>query len=745
MDSKKRLLALVTTLVCGSLGGLAPISVMAQDAGDEAENSLVIEEIIVTARKREESLQDIPVAVTAFSAADIEAAGLRDVRDVAALTPGFNVAPLFGGDASTPVIRGLSTTIGEANVGFFVDGVYMGARQTMSNLLGNFVERIEVAKGPQSALYGRNTFGGAINYVTRKPSGVFEGEVEGIYGSDGKQSIRATVGGPFGDSRLSYRVAALSDQFDGFYKNELTGGTLDDRDTKSALGALYWEGESVDIDFNMVYSEVDDGDAPMRFEENNDFFTSFAGLPPDYQMFTGEVPAHKDGFAMTPGGVDREQLFSSLKIEWDYGSGIFTSITGYNDFSHDRSTDSDYSANDYHYTTSYNDVTEISQEFRLTSTGDGNVRWMAGVYLYSLDNDNDIHAAYQGFLLPIFGGATSVTSEETDSLAVFGSLDWDINDSMTLGFMARYGNEEKSVLAVDTPLPVGAPGVYENKDDWNSFQPRVSFDWRFSDDHMAYVSWAYAEKAGGFNIVTLTGNVLPEERTYDPETSNNYEIGMKSTWADGRVLTTLAAYYIKWDDQIVRAIGGQGALLNINAGQTTSKGIEFELMAQLSENWDLRAGLSYNDSKYDEYFFAILAAIGMDPVLDGTELQYTPDFTGNISLGYTLPMSSGWDWFNRLDASYADSQTIVQTANAYVGSANRVNFRTGFSNDNWVVTLWAYNLFEPDTASTGVFTGNPSRLPDLFIFGTRQGFPAFSPLVTSPDRASYGVTVKYRW
>ena len=730
------------SLLCGTVCGIASTSVLAVG---EAENSLAIEEIIVTARKREESLQDIPVSVTAFSAADIEAAGLRDVQDVAMLTPGFNLAPLFGGDQATPVIRGLSTTIGEPNVGFFVDGVYMGSRQTMTNLLGNFVERIEVAKGPQSALYGRNTFGGAINYVTRKPSGEFEGEVEGTYGSDGKKAIRATIGGPMGDNGFSYRLAALADQFDGFYKNELTGKDLDDRDTKSALGAIYWEGDSVNVDFNVVYSQVDDGDNPIRFEENNDIFASFSGLPPDYQMFTGEVPAHKDGFAMTPGGLDREQTFSSLKIEWDAGPALFTSITGYNTFSHDRMSDDDYSANDYHYATTLNDVSEFNQEFRLTSNNNSSVRWMAGAYYYSLDDSNDSNVAYTGFLLNIFGGLHSLTFQDTDSIAVFASIDWDMTDDMTWTFSARYGNEEKSVVAIDTPLPGGVGIVYENKDDWNSFLPRVSFDWRFSDDHMAYASWAYAEKAGGFNIVTVTGNVLPQERTYDPETSNNYEIGLKSTWADGRVLTTLAAYYIRWEDQIVRAIGGAGALLNVNAGQTTSKGLEFELMAQLSENWDLRAGLSYNDSKYDDYFFAILGAIGMDPDLRGADLQYAPDFTGNISLGYTLPMSSGWDWFSRLDASYTDSQTIVQTGNAYVGSANRVNFRTGFSNDDWTVTLWAYNLFEPNTASTGVFTGNPSRLPDLFVYGQRQGFPAFSALVTSPDRASYGVTVKYRF
>ena len=739
---QKKLYLTMTALLCGSfITGTA----FSQDENQTAEtaDAPVMEEVLVTTRKREESIMEVPIAVTAFTSADIENAGIQNVADVAALTPGFNVAPLFSGDAMTPVIRGLSTTIGEANVGFFVDGVYMGARQTMSNLLGNFIERIEVAKGPQSALYGRNTFGGAINYVTKKPSGSFEGEVEATYGNNNKQALRATLGGPIGDGGLSYRIAAMSDTTDGFYKNELNGKPLDDRDTKSALGSLYWEGESLEVKFNLIYSEVSNGDSPLRFEENNDFFTSFAGLPPDYQMFTGKVPAHKDGFAVTPGGVEREQIFSSVNLDWDLDSMVFTSITGYNDFTHDRATDDDYSANDYHYTTSDNDVNEISQEFRLTSMNDGNFQWMVGGYYYSLDNDTLVNSAYTGWLLPIFGGINSDISEGTDSLAVFGSVDWNFTDTLALNISARYGNEEKSVNVTDTDLKSGASGTYVNKDDWNSFQPRVSLNWQFSDEHMAYASWAYAEKAGGFNVVTITGGVLPDERTYDPESSNNYEVGVKSSWADGRVQTTAAAYYIDWTDQIVRAIGAGGAILNTNAGESSSKGVEFEMMTQLSDYVDLRMGLSYNDAEYEEYFFAILGAIGMNPVLDGQPLQYTPDWTGNISLGFTQPLSSGWEFFVRGYASYTDEQTIVQTGNAMVPSTTRLNVRAGWRNDNWDVTLWAENLFEPNDALTGVFTGNPSRLPDLFIFGARQGFPAFSPLVTSPDRMQVGLTVKY--
>jgi iron complex outermembrane receptor protein len=220
---------------------------------------------------------------------------------------------------------------------------------------------------------------------------------------------------------------------------------------------------------------------------------------------------------------------------------VFTSITGYNDFTHDRAGDDDYSANDYHYTTSDNDVNEFSQEFRLTSMSDGNFQWMVGAYYYTLDNDTLVNSAYTGWLLPIFGGINSDISEGTDSLAVFGSVDWNFTDTLALNISARYGNEEKSVHVTDTDLKTGATGTYINKNDWNSFQPRVSLNWQFADDHMAYASWAYSEKAGGFNVVTITGGVLPEARTYDPESSTNYEIGGLSSWAAGRVQTTAAA------------------------------------------------------------------------------------------------------------------------------------------------------------------------------------------------------------
>ncbi len=737
MNKKKLSLILSSSFLCSMAGGMAASPALGADA-------LALEEVIVTARKRAESLQDIPMAITAFTAADIQNAGIRNVQDVASLTAGFNMAPLLGGDAATPVIRGLSTTIGEPNVGFFIDGVYTGSRLTMNRRLGHFVERIEVAKGPQSALYGRNAFGGAVNYVTRRAGDEFDGEVEATIGSDGKQEFRATVGGPIGDSGLGYRVGLLSDEFDGYFKNELTGGDLDSRDTKGALGTLSWSGDSLNIDFNLMYSEEDHGDLANRQVEDNDFFGSFRGLPPANQMYVGNLPTFDDGFAVTPGGLEREQTFSSLKFDWDFGAATLTSITGYNDFSHLRTIDDDYSAREIHTVITDNDVTELSQEFRLTGNTQSSLQWMVGVYYYDLSDDIDVTSKYDDSIPPIhplLASTYTVTDQTTEDMAIFGSLDWFITEELTLGVSGRYGEESKDVDVLNTDTNSGAVGTFSADDDWTSFQPKVSLDWQFSDNHMAYASYALAEKSGGFNVVTTTGQILPEERFYDPETSDNYEIGLKSTFADGRVQTTLAAYYIKWEDQIVRAIGETGAVLNINAGESTSKGIEFEMQALLSEHWDLGLGISYNDAQYDDYFFAILGEIGIDPQLKGTTLQYTPEWTGNMSLSYTLPVFGNWEWVTRLDADYIDDQTAVQSGHAIIEGVTKINLRTSLRNDHWLLTLWSYNLTDEEYTASAAFISDPSTVPDAFFLG--EGFSVFNPLVTVGEPLSYGATIQY--
>jgi len=314
MNRTKKLLTLMVG--ASTLPFVYAAPAFAQDDGaDDGDRDV----IIVTTRKREESLQTVPVAVTAFTADDIESARITDVEDIALLTPGFTFAPLFGGGASTPVIRGQSTTIGEPNVGFFIDGVYQSSRTIMDSLLGDSIARVEVAKGPQSALYGRNTFAGAVNFITKDPSNEFEGTLELTGGKSGHFDGRANISGPLIENGLYFRLGGRFFRRDGYFTNELTGDDLDDRQTFVVSGALTaTPAPNFEATLRVGYEDTDDGDDPLRFAMNNaaPANPTPAPLPTALQLFVGEVPNEQTGFAVTPGFVDRENLTTSFSMDW---------------------------------------------------------------------------------------------------------------------------------------------------------------------------------------------------------------------------------------------------------------------------------------------------------------------------------------------------------------------------------------------------------------------------------------------
>lgn len=729
-----------------------------------------IEEIIVTSRKREENMQSVPIAITAFSAKDIEEAGIKNIEDVALLTPGFTISSLFGSSgAVTPVIRGLSQTIGEANVGFFIDGVYQSSRATMQALLGNSIERIEISKGPQSALYGRNTFGGAINYVTKKPDNETIGSIEGTAGNFGLIEFSGSVAGPIAEDRLFYRVAYMHNERDGYFTNELTGDPLDNRNTDVIAGMLTaTPNESLDISFRIGFEDTNDGDEPLQFITNNSHPAAIFGFPiPINQLYTGELPNFTDGFAFTPGSLERQNLTSSLSINWDAEDFVISSITGYNDLKVEDHTDDDYEARSIHEASSLTEQTEFSQELRITSTGESNFRWMFGGYYYKLDTEvanegrnvgegADLQTRLAVFGLPFIGSGSikSSANEETENYAAFGQLQFDVSDQLTATFSGRYSHETKTVSAIDTPQGA-ASTTFDDTASFNEFVPKFSLDYQVNDDALLYASVAKAVKSGGFNVVTVAGTILDEERRYSPENSWNYEIGAKTSWYDNRLVFNIAAYYIKWNNQIVRALGGATgtAVLNVNAGETTSKGIEVELTAKPAKGLGLRAGFSYTDAAYDDFDFTTLTLIGItDTQLAGTRLQYSSKYTLNGTIDYHTPITDNIEWFGRFDIMYQTNQSAVQTADAFSGDRSIANLRTGFEYDNITLTFWVKNLFDNRVANNGVFVPNPARrfdaanaLPTLFGipgFGPLDGFEAFSGLVQGSPPRTFGVTAR---
>lgn len=725
-----------------------PAGIYAAEADAAEADLLSLGEMVVTTRKREETLQEVPIAITAFSAQQIEDADIQSVEDIALMTPGFTYTPIFGGKVGNPVIRGASTTIGEPNVGFFIDGVYQESRGVMEAMFGDEIERIEIAKGPQSALYGRNTFAGAINYITKQPSNEREGRFEVTLGNEGRKDARFSHSGAITEDTLFYRVGAMHSGFDGFYKNELTGGDLDDKQSNVySLSLLALPADNVEMVFRIGVENTNDGDDALQFVENNNLFSPTLG---DFQIFSGDMPSLTNGFAVTPGHNERDNITSSFRLDWDLEQVTFTSITGYNDLELDSLVDADYEAREIRLSESNIESTEFSQEFRLTSI-DQPIRWMTGVYFYDIDRESDLREAFvDGTPVSPLGGGRfpnlqSDIDESTRNWAAFGSLGFDLSDQLALTFSGRYAYEKKEIDVVDTNLTSLATAQFKDSASFNNFTPKVALDYQLTDNAMIYTSVAKAVKAGGFNSATASGAVLPNERIYDEEKSLNYEIGVKSSWLNNRLTANLALFYIDWEDQIVRALGETGAVLNTNAGESSSKGFELELAAKPSENWDLSAGLAYTDAEYDDYTFAAVAPLGLNPIADGNPLQFVSEWTANISVQYVkLFAIADFDWKTRIDGLYQSEQRVQALDEIGVIPDRTIfNLRSTLENDRYAITLWAKNLFDNDEGLGSIVIPNSAVWNDAG-FGLR-GVQAFQGLVQAPNERTFGLTASVKF
>lgn len=740
----------------------------AQQTGGQAATEAETDsgEILVTARKREEALQSVPIAISAFTEATIEAAGVDSVEEIAQMTPGFTFTPLFGGGAATPVIRGQSTTIGEPNVGFFLDGVYQSSRSLMDSILGDDIARVEIVKGPQSALYGRNTFGGAVNIISRAPDNELSGRGLVEAGDYGSFALRASVNFPLVEDKLFARLGVNYRKSDGYFTNSLNGQNLDER--RSAIVSASIEArpsDTLSIRLRVANENTDDGDDPIVFAANNGRPANLAGppFPPANQIFIGELKSPKI-FAVTPGHNDRNLTATSLSVDLDLGAATLTSISGHNDLKLDTAVDGDYSAVRARYTTSLTDLSELSQELRLTSNGDSRLSWLAGAYYFRLKSKSHLEDFWAADALPfasnlalpggvrrqLLGGLINDLQEKTENFAVFGQLGYKITDQLRVTAEGRWNTETKSVNSTDaSQLTRLVTGTYVNRRKFQKFLPRFTLDYKASDGILLYASAAQAQKAGGFNVVTVSGGILDSERTYDPETAWSYELGAKTSWMDGRLTLNVAGYYIDWSDQIVRALGATFATLNTNAGQTTVKGVEVEMRARPAQGLDISAGVAYTDSAYDKYTFGTLALLGMNPVLDGTRLQFVSKWQANASVQYVVPLSSSISWFNRVDVSHLSDQSAVQTADATVGAVTNVNVRTGFDFNKISLRLFVNNLTKENAAPAAAFTPSAAQhltwVQGALGLGPRVGLEAFGGAVTARAPRTWGASLGFKF
>jgi len=632
----------VSLAVVAALGGTQALS-QANTAPQGGADGL--QEIVVTARKREEALQDVPLTVTAVGAAQIEELGIKDSRELALFVPGFSNVASFGRNSSErPTIRGQSNILGAPNASYFVDGVYISGSATNTETAN--LERIEVIKGPQAALYGRATFAGAINYVTKQPSETFEGKVTATVGEFSQQDVTAYVSGPMSDS-LSYFLAATHTEIGGFYTNPLDArDDLGAEQTDGLTAKLRWTpNDATEITALVTYSEDSDGPPALGFqgrEFNNCQLFDPVQRPRARGYYCGEViPIEQLTIAqltnqMPNPGTRRDRTRAALTGSFDFGGGYeLTSTSAYSQEDYEVQIDVTYAgyvvgrfspaqvpvaasltAAQFSNDGAFQRVNgekrdDFSQELRLSSPVDQAFRWSVGAYYFTANDDfirDDKIYPNGGLIVP--NGSASLTYRDIENTAFFGGIEYDFNDQWTVTAEVRRAEE-----TVDQQSFAFAPNATSRTASapldasFKSTTPRFTARYKVNPDLTLFANYAEGTKPGGFNSGTAIQLLIAEGRPIEilEEESEVIELGAKFSLGS-RITGSITAYDIKLLNQqltqnIVGAIGTQVVATSFveNSGETSSKGIELELTARLGNGFDVSFGGALIDATFDAY------------------------------------------------------------------------------------------------------------------------------------------------
>lgn len=622
--------AAIAATLFGSLLFSAPLQLYAQD----------VEEIIVTARKKDESLQEVPLAVSVVTAGMVERLGLQDLDDIAKITAGLVFDAEFDRTSNRPVIRGQANILGDSGVASFIDGVYITG--SINDYDINDVERVEVVKGPQSALYGRNTYSGAINIITKAPGDTWQGRGLMKFSDDGHQEVSASIKGPVSDS-LGVGVTARYFQHDGAFTNTFDGSDIGEQESTSVSAVAVWEpSERFTARARVYVGETADGQTPLVAQpasENNCFPDNgslYAGLG---RYYCGEVrarPVNSDWTIQAPDSAnDRDLLQASLSFDFELNARLtLNSVTGYNNADEVFTSEADYgptsfqtavfarfplgpipgswgfvgSPVDFTFADRSN-IEDISQELRLSWQGESS-EFMIGAYYFVQRDDatgnrnlppNGQALANASFgaavgsqqawcgsvpflctgIFPLFGPTVAVNRDQNNSdirnMALFGMAAFDVGDNSKLTLEARWADEKKEQVLIAQDLG-GSAGAPEYKvATFDSFSPRITFDHQLSDDHMVYALYAEGTKPGGFNSALAAAQGKP---TFEEEEVKSIEVGSKNVALEGHLVANLSIFFNQVTGyqltQNVRS-GANTSSATVNAGDADIFGAEIEM------------------------------------------------------------------------------------------------------------------------------------------------------------------------
>jgi iron complex outermembrane receptor protein len=760
----------ITWIVKCGLGFLAVVAILGT-ANAQVSYETVLEEVLVTAQKREESLQKVPIAITVLDGEVLRQDRVASLHDISEKTPNLIFSAFSPGQPEI-AIRGIGTKEDGAAASdstvVSIDDVYIAARTAQVFDIFD-LERIEVLRGPQGTLYGKNSIGGSINFVTSKPSEDLSIRAQQTVGDYGRLDSGGLISGPLSGNLLG-KFSFSRRKFDGYLDNLLFDERWGEADTLAMRGQLLWKAsDKVEVLFGGDWADDDLG------ATNREPIGSAGPLhdcgcvsdPVAVNIALGGAGDAHDTLAETEGYTDRQVKGINAKVTWDLGNMQFVSITAYRESDFDWIEDSEglppssyiditgasgnptpdltrppeegfsFDIND----SAIEETEQFTQELRLTGQGVNNMVWVAGAF-YSDEKIDRI----ERFRFTALGGpgpdqlSDYQANQLNDSIswAVYGQATYPITERLNLTGGLRYSYEEKDILVSNDrfsgpPLLLQAFDPATAKEDWNNLSGRVALDFEISDDAMAYGSISTGFKSGGFTGAATTVEVATTP--FDEETATSYEVGLKGLWANRRLQTNIATFFTDYEDlQVTRffqPVGSDfGQFITENAGKAEIKGLELEVIGLLTNSLEVGGNFAWLDAEYTE-FTGTPAATG-ESDFSGNRLRQAPEYSVYLYTMYTFRLENSGNISAKVDYAYQDDMFFDPDLNpiTVAPSYSIWNARLAWTSadDTWEVAAWIKNIGDKDY-NHHAFSQRGSRI----------AFGRFGP------PRHYGVTLTYNF
>ncbi len=717
-------------------------------ASGEAVAQATLEEVVVTARKRSETLFESPISVRAFTESEIRATGIQTPQDFVDLTPNVTLVQTQSTGNSFLNIRGISSARNsELAAAVIIDGVLLSNPTQLNQQLYD-IQQIEVLRGPQGALYGRNAIGGAITISTKEPGDEHEGEIRVGAESAPGYSVKGFVGGPLNDDgTLKYRIAGSYMDNDGYLDNVYLGEEADPYKDTSLRARLDWDiSQTLTTDFRVSYSKL----------ESQAFYFVL-----DADADDTDKPIQNNN----PGNNEREFVSASFKFDWDLGFATLTGISSYDDISEVSSGDNvfflppedpeNYWNYDFFFgclrdgqsnpacaflgpfpgtqdpyidlsQNQYLEVESFSQEIRLTSNNTEGLRWSVGAYAIAteryistggqIDRGLGVFDVKKIFRPSIFTDGYSdgvvndpspqlgVLADEQDNFAwaVFGQLSYDITDALELAFSLRYDEDERentTLTEAEYNVPFNAAVIYGDvrKETWDAMQPKLTLRWRPSDSWMLYADASRGFRSGGYNQSGV-GTAVPYpgiEDVFDEQIAETYEVGAKGELNDGKLRLSAALYHTTLEGAYFFYYDAGTNTQNLGSlTEVEYRGGELELTALLGDYFTLNAGIGLTDSEITE---VPTDSSGLSQAWLGNQAPLVSEVTANVGLQFDMPIGANLNLFARADYQYLGETWWEPDNYSSRSPVSLIDARLGIvAEDNWGVTVWVRNATDKE-------------------------------------------------